>query len=76
MPKMGSIVPGQQRPGRESIMPTNLDQMDFSKPEKYLREIFSFISEHTVFQENTTGTKIQPNNLSFMKKGSFSTMNG
>ena len=72
---MGSIAP------RESLMPSgtnqvkNLDQMDFSKPEKYLKEIFGFISEHIVFSQEV-GSKIHPNNLSFLKKGHFNNING
>ena len=31
----------------------NLDHVDFSKPEKYLREIFSFLQEYVIFTDNS-----------------------
>jgi hypothetical protein len=32
-----------------NLLPKNFDQIDFSKPEKFLREIFDFLQDHIVF---------------------------
>ena len=78
-----------QFPNKQSPNMQNFDSLDFSKPEKFLREIFEFISQHISLDKQETqisphqrnqAKQLQnfaPSNLSFFKKGGkFSSISG
>ena len=36
---------------------TNLDLVDFNKPEKYLKEIFNFLRDHVIISDSSSTVK-------------------
>jgi hypothetical protein len=54
------------------------DSLDFSKPEKYLKEIYYFIEKNAnLDEENDASNKMKLSNLTFFKKSNnFQTLSG
>jgi len=48
MPARGSIYPGE----RQSVHNSGLDKIDFSKPDKHLKEIVDFLYNNTTMTQN------------------------
>ena len=88
--KMGTIMPGTAHPiqdfGRDSVglglfhseSTKVFDSLDFSKPEKYLREIYQFIEQNSIPQEGQGNqSKMKISNLTLLKKtNNFQTLSG